>query len=58
MNKTANATTEITERNLLAGIQKILREYCEDDVSAELAYDKLNDLLKFDKFNLRIRGGL
>ena len=48
--------TDIAKRNTLARIQKILNEYCEDEYAAEAAYSALNDLLKFDEFDLRIRG--
>lgn len=42
-------TTEITKRNTLARIQKILNEYCSDEYNAEAAYCSLNDILKFDE---------
>ena len=48
--------TDITKRNTLARTQKMLDEYCRDeyDIDAEAAADSLNDLLKFDEFDLHL----
>ena len=44
---------DIELRNRLASIQKILNEHCSNEYEAEVAYDKLNDILKFDKYFLQ-----
>ncbi len=56
MPKNENSTAianEIETRKRFAGIQAILREYCSNDVDADIAYRKLNEILKFDDFALR-----
>ena len=49
----STVAADVERRNRLACIQKILNEHCSDEYEAEAAYDKLNDILKFDEYSLR-----